>query len=62
MLAGVPVHDAEKELKTSRSQIYTHTTLARPLQTHPDGRCSIDPAELSLAQILISEHPISLFP
>ena len=33
MLAGVPVHDAEKELKTSCSRIYTHYTG----QTPPDS-------------------------
>jgi hypothetical protein len=30
MLAGVPVHDAEKELKTSRAQIYTRYTGMAP--------------------------------
>jgi len=30
MLAGVPVHDAEKELKISRAQIYTHYTSIAP--------------------------------
>jgi len=30
MLAGIPVHDAEKELKLSRAQIYTHYTGLNP--------------------------------
>jgi len=30
MLAGVPVHDAEKELKLSRAEIYTHYTGFKP--------------------------------
>lgn len=30
MLAGVPVHDAEKELKITRAQIYTHYTGLTP--------------------------------
>ena len=30
MLAGIPVHDAEKELKLSRAQIYTHYTGLKP--------------------------------
>lgn len=30
MLAGIPVHDAEKELKLSRTQIYNHYTGPKP--------------------------------
>lgn len=30
ILAGIPVHDAEKELKLSRAQIYTHYTGLKP--------------------------------
>ncbi len=30
MLAGIPVHDAEKELKLARAQIYTHYTGLKP--------------------------------
>jgi len=30
LLVGIPVHDAEKELKTTRAQIYTHYTGKMP--------------------------------